>query len=83
MINISKFLDFRYFLISLAFGLALVYLWAPSPTVIYVYPNKDNIDKLQVKDAAGNCFKFKTKKVKCPSDPNKITKTPIQTGNQD
>ena len=82
MFNITKFIDFKFFLIALAFGLALVYLWTPSPTVIFVYPNSENWQKLQVKDATGKCFKFIPKNVKCPSDPKKITNTPIQTGNQ-
>ena len=42
----SKYIDLRLFLISLAIGILLVYLYQPTPTVIYVYPTPDNVDKL-------------------------------------
>lgn len=74
----SNLISFHIFLISLTFGLFFVYLFNPNPTIIYVYPTPDNIDKLQFKDYANNCYQFKYKEVKCPNDTNQITKIPVQ-----
>jgi len=68
----------KVFLISLALGLLFVYLSSPTPTVIYVYPTPDNIERIEYKDKAANCFKFKAEEVKCPSNTNLIKKIPIQ-----
>jgi|TARA_R110002074_G_scaffold392494_1_gene578031 hypothetical protein len=74
-----KFISIPVFIISLAIGLFLAYITTPSPGVIYVYPNPDNIDKIQFKDEGGTCFGFKTNEVKCPSDDKLIRRYPMQT----
>jgi hypothetical protein len=75
---ISKFIDFRIFLISLAFGLLLVYIYQPASTVIYVYPTPDNTNKLNYKDKASNCFRFNPTEIRCPNDPTQINTIPMQ-----
>ncbi len=42
-----------------------------------VYPNPDNIDKLQYKDKSGTCHSFKANKVTCPTDKSLIRQYPI------
>ena len=37
-----------------------------------------NIDDIEYKDVAENCFKFKYNKLQCPSDKGKIKTIPIQ-----
>ena len=66
------------FLISLTIGLFIVYLVSDTPSVIYVYPTPNNVDQLQFKDKANNCYEFKSEEVQCPSDKSKISKIPIQ-----
>ena len=66
------------FIVSLSLGLFLVYVTAPRPDVIYVYPTPDNLDKIQYKDHADNCFGFTSQEVACPSDKTKIRKYPVQ-----
>ena len=73
-----KYISIKVFLISLALGLLFVYLSNPTPTVIYVYPTPDNVDRVQYKDKASNCFKFKSEEVKCPVDRNLIKTIPVQ-----
>ena len=73
-----QLISFPAFLISLVIGLLLVYMFNPTPTVIYVYPTPDNIDKLQYKDYANNCYEFSAKEVKCPSDKNLVNIVPVQ-----
>lgn len=75
---ISKYIDLRMFLISLAVGIFIVYIYQPTPTVIYVYPTPDNVNNIRYKDHAGNCFKFKANEVKCPEDTTQINTVPVQ-----
>ena len=77
---LGNYIDFRIFILSLAFGLFLVYIYEPTPTVIYVYPTPDNVNRLQVKDKANNCYHFQSNEIVCPDDPNKITIIPMQDG---
>jgi hypothetical protein len=74
----SKYIDLRLFLISLAVGVLLVYVYQPTPTIIYVYPTPDNVDKLLFKDKAENCFRFEANEVKCPTDASQISTVPVQ-----
>ena len=75
---IGKFIDLKTFIISLALGLLFVYLWQPKQSIIYVYPTPDNVEKIQYKDRANNCYKFNSMEVQCPSDTNKIKNIPLQ-----
>ncbi len=77
---LSKYIDFKFFFISLAVGIFFVYINQPSSTIIYVYPTPDNIDKIQYKDKIGNCFEFKTEEVTCPKNLSDINSIPIQEG---
>jgi len=72
-------ISFPAFLISLVIGLFIVYVFNPTPNVIYVYPTPENIDKLQYKDYANNCYEFTSKEVKCPNDKKLINIIPVQT----
>ena len=76
--DVVKYIDFKWLLISLAIGIFLVYIWNPEPTVIFVYPNQENSNKLQVKDLTDNCFKFNAEEVDFPDDKTKIKNIPIQ-----
>ena len=67
-----KFFHIPTFIISLAIGLFFTYITVPEPTIIYVYPSPNNLDKLQYIDKAENVFSFDYKKVKCPTDDSQI-----------
>lgn len=75
---LTNYINFKIFFISLAIGLLFVYLWQPRPTIVYVYPTPDNIDKLYYKDKADNCHKFRANEIKCPRDKTKIQNIPMQ-----
>ena len=72
---LSKYFSFSYFIVSLAIGLFFVYLSSPPPTVIYVYPTPDNVNKVEYKDKADTCFKFDAVQVTCP---NNVKTIPVQ-----
>ena len=73
-----KFFDVPCFIISLAIGLFLTYITKPDPTIIYVYPSPNNLDKIQYIDKANNVFSFDFMKTKCPTDETKIKELPVQ-----
>ena len=73
-----KFIDGRFFLLSLVLGLFAVYVTMPDLRTIYVYPTPENVSILQYKDKTGTCFSFSQEEVTCPSNPNDISKVPVQ-----
>jgi len=75
---ISKYINLPIFLISLALGILHVYLYRPPTSVVYVYPTPDNIDTIQYKDKANNCFKFNMQEVPCENHKEKISSIPFQ-----
>ena len=75
--KITAIISFPIFIISLSIGLLFVYLSTPPPTVIYVYPTPDNIDKVEYKDKADNCYQFKSTEVSCMNNED-IKTIPIQ-----
>ena len=76
--KLLSFIDIPTFLTSLSVGLFIVYITAPKPEVIFVYPNPDNEEKILYKDRSGMCHRFKSKQVKCPNNKSLIRKYPIQ-----
>ena len=76
--GLFKYIDFKIFIISLAFGLFAVYMTVPDMRKIYVYPTPENVDVLQYKDATDTCFSFEQSEVACPVDTSKITTIPMQ-----
>ena len=75
---ISKFISIPTFIISLAIGLFMVYIWGPDAHEVYVFPTPENASRIQYKDNADNCFTFKSSEGKCPTDERKISSIPIQ-----
>ena len=75
---ITKYIDFKVFIISLSIGLFLVYITNEKPNIIYVFPTPDNYDKITIKDKANNCYKFDMNEISCPSDKKLISQIPVQ-----
>jgi hypothetical protein len=74
----SKYINIPVFLVSFAFGVFAVYVTLPDIKKIMVYPSPDNVDYIQYKDKANNCFRFEEKKVKCPVQEKMISRIPVQ-----
>jgi hypothetical protein len=71
-----KILNIKVFLISLLVGLIFMFFDATKKN-ISVFPTPSNIDIVEYKDIAGNCFEYTMENVECP-DKSKINNIPIQ-----
>ena len=76
--SIFKFINMYIFLASLAIGLFFVYIFDAEDKRIMVYPTKENVELLQYRDKAGNCFAAKQEKVVCPANKSDISQIPMQ-----
>jgi hypothetical protein len=76
--NLFNKLDPVIFLLSLAIGFFIVYIFGPRPTILYKYPTPDNETKIVYQDQMENCYKYHSDKVDCPSNKKLINTVPIQ-----
>ena len=75
---ISKYISLSTFIISLAIGLFVVYVWGPETKEVIVYPTPENSGNVQYKDLADNRYNYEKEEVKCPTDSSKISKYKVQ-----
>lgn len=76
--NVLKHISLPVFIASLVLGLLFLYFIGTDEKVIYVYPSPENCGKTQYEDKAGNCFKYNSTEIKCPSDTSLIKTIPMQ-----
>jgi len=74
--NATKYINISIFLITFLLGLIYIYFFDYNRKV-EVNPTPYNIDKIEYKDEAENCYSYKIKDIKCPSDKNKIKLLPV------
>ena len=74
----GKYIDIKYFIISLAVGLFYIYISDEHKKVIILYPTPDNKDEYQYKDKTNSCFMYDLNEVSCPNDLNKYHQVKIQ-----
>jgi len=72
-----KFFHAPTFILFLGLGLFLVYISAPAPDIIYVYPTPDNANKLQYKDKGDTCHNFIPEEIECPKDMKNVKNYPV------
>jgi len=72
----TKYINITVFLLTFLMGLLYIYYFDYNRKVI-VYPTRYNIDKIEYKDEAENCFGYTVKEVKCPGDKSKIEMLPL------
>ena len=61
--NIFNIINLKFFLISLLIGLLFMYL-DNGKRKINVYPTPSNINKIEYKDKAENCYEYELEEVK-------------------
>lgn len=66
--KVSKYINFKAFLISFAIGLLYIYLTDDYKKVIVVYPTPMNKDKKIYVDKANNCFKYHLTETTCATN---------------
>jgi len=76
--GVFKYVNIPIFIVSLAIGIFIVYVSTSETRTIYVYPTPENIDLIQYRDKANNCFNMKPEEVKCPANEADISKVPVQ-----
>ena len=74
-----NYINIPVFIVSFAIGVFFVYVFMPDTRSILVYPTHENVNLLQYKDAAGNCFHLKETEVECPKSESEISKIPAQS----
>jgi hypothetical protein len=78
MYMLFDYINFKFFLLSLAVGLFFVYIVDTPKKVIYITPNIDNVDKVLYKDNSDKCYKYEANEVTCPSNSKKIEPLELQ-----
>jgi hypothetical protein len=74
--NATKYINISIFLLTFLIGIIYIYNFDYNRKVI-VNPTPYNIDKIEYKDEAENCYSYKIKDVACPSNKNKIKNLPV------
>ena len=71
-----KWMLLLLFFASFGVGMAFISMSPVEHKTVLVFPTLNNIDKIQYKDNAENCFKFKAKMVRCTPSAEAV---PMQT----
>lgn len=77
-IKLTNIFNIRVFLISFFIGLFFVYVIGSDLKSVYVYPSPETYKDMVVKDAAGNCFKYKQTSASCDASSSEINTIPVQ-----
>jgi hypothetical protein len=78
MLQVFKYFNLKFLILGILFGVLAVHFSDNEKRVIHVYPTPENVDVIQFKDSADNCFNFENIIVDCPSESNKINTIPVQ-----
>ena len=76
--NILNFINLRVFIVTFLAGLLILYHVMPNEDIVYVYPTPENVDLIQYKDRADNCYSVNKKEVECPEKSSFLSHIPIQ-----
>lgn len=66
--KLTKYINFKAFLISFAIGLLYIYLTDDYKKIIVVYPTPMNKDEKVYVDKANNCFKYNLHESTCSNN---------------
>lgn len=61
-------INILYIFIGLCFGFFVVYVTSPPPKIVIKYPTLENIKDTTYVDENGQCYKYYSKGVKCPTN---------------
>jgi hypothetical protein len=66
-----------YFILSFSFGLFICYISQARPKVVVKFPSPVNAGNIVYKDKAGQCYKYTSDKVSCPTNSKNVKPQPI------
>jgi len=73
--NLSQFINWPTLLVSFLVGIIFIIFKSGEQRSIIVYPNPDNIHKVQYKDSTDTCFKYDLNESDCNETAKNI---PVQ-----
>jgi hypothetical protein len=76
--SIFNYFNIKFLILGILFGIVAIYFTDNEKRIINVYPTPDNVDVIQFKDSADNCFKFENIIVDCPDNLDDINTIPVQ-----
>ena len=76
--NFFNKLDPVIFMLSLAIGFFIAYIFGPRPTILYQYPTPQNVNNVVYQDDLNNCYKYDSQNVSCPNNKKLINQIPVQ-----
>ncbi len=76
--SIFNYFNIKFLILGILFGIVAIYFTDNEKRIINVYPTPDNVDVIQFKDSADNCFKFENIVVDCPDNLDDINTIPVQ-----
>jgi|TARA_Y100000996_G_C22189715_1_gene506429 hypothetical protein len=78
MLQVFKYFNLKFLILGILFGVLAVYFTDNEKRIINVYPTPDNVNVIQFKDNADNCFSFESIQIDCPKDKSQIHTIPVQ-----
>ena len=76
--SIFNYFNIKFLILGILFGIVAIYFTDNEKRIINVYRTPDNVDVIQFKDSADNCFKFENIVVDCPDNLDDINTIPVQ-----
>lgn len=76
LVSIANIINWKIFLTSFLIG--LIFIWAKDDKQkIVIYPTPSNIQKVEYKDKAENCYEYSMDEVLCPAKKSDIKTVPL------
>jgi hypothetical protein len=64
----TDYINLKYFVISFALGLLVVYAMAPPNRIVYKFPSPDNADSVIYKNESDSCYRYEAKETSCTTN---------------
>lgn len=64
-------------IIGIIIGVIAIFFIKPEKTIVYKYPNPENLEKIIYKDKNGICYGYSSKKVDCDKNQDKLKNFPL------
>ncbi len=69
---------FLYFLVGLALGALVYFIYRPTKEIIHQYPHPEKSKDTIFKDPNGTCYKYTSHEVDCDANESTLKDYPVQ-----